>query len=485
MAGWSRVRYLWTTGLLSVLPAVLPAQTPPQFPVPTPPRPTTGTTTVSGMVFDSLSRTMLRGAQVQLVRSGSTNEARTAVADSNGRFFFTGVPSGSYLIGFMHPKLDSLGFDPIVRPMTVTASPMGVRVPLAVPSGSTLAQQFCGDGADSLGVLIGRVGDADRDAAIGGAVVKTVWAETRVAATGIGKVQRSARATSDAEGKFVLCGLPMQTALDLTAEVAAAGTARDTTARKTFASNLVEITFPAGVPLQYRDLLISRIAPAVARAGAPRTGTGRVVGRVVLPNGRPVAQARITFRDGRVADSLAISDSSGVFRFSNLPAGMFMLDAVKIGMAPGSSSVSVRAGGVGSATITMTERVVTLETQKVTSTASTDRTGFEDRRKRGFGTFISGDELMKRTNRVISDALISVPGLRIGGTDNTGRNVLAGRGGCVPDVWLNGMRAPEGMRNIDDSVPPGQIKGIEVYGPGEAPGQFSGGNCTTVLIWMK
>jgi hypothetical protein len=483
MAGWSRVGEVCVTSVLCVMPLVAQAQTPPAAaPVP---RPATGTTTVSGMVFDSLSRTMLRGAQVQLVRAGAANEARTAVADSNGRFFFTAVPTGSYLIGFMHPKLDSLGFDPIVRPMTVMASPMGVRVPLALPSASTLAQQFCGDGADSLGVLIGRVGDADRDAAISGATVKVVWAEMRVANTGIGKVQRSARATTVDDGKFVVCGLPMQTALDLTAEVAAAGSARDTTARRTFASNLVEMTFAAGVPLQYRDLLISRTAAPLARGGPPRTGTGRVVGRVVMANGKPVAQARITFRDVRVADSLAISDSSGVFRFSNLPAGTFMLDAVKIGMAPSSGSVSIRAGGVGSATITMSERVVTLETQKVTSTASTDRTGFEDRRKRGFGTFITGDDLMKRTNRVISDALISVPGLRIGGTDQMGRNVLAGRAGCAPDVWLNGMRAPEGMRNIDDSVPPGQIKGIEVYAPGEAPGQFGGGNCTTILIWMK
>jgi hypothetical protein len=446
---------------------------------------------VSGTVFDSLARQMLRGAAVQLVRMGVPGEpGYSTTSDSIGRFYLTGVRPGDYVLGFTHPRLDTLGFDPISRAVRVSPTSTALRIGLAIPSGATLALSICSEGGDSSGVVIGRVVDAERDMGIPGATVKLEWSETRISLTGASRAGRSARAVTDAEGKYVLCDLPLNTTFAIQATLAApAPTAPADTSRKAvIASNRVDVTYLPGTPFLHRDLLISRPASTVASgATALRTGTARIAGRVLTPTGKPIPGARVTIRDARVADSAAVTDSSGAFRLSALPSGTFRLEAIKIGMTPMSAVVDLRAGSLSAPTITLAERVTTLETQKVSTTRPTDRNGFEDRRRRGNGYFLTAQQLLERSNRQVSDALIAVPGLRIAGTDQQGRTIIGGRGGCVPEIFLNGMRLPgdESLRDLDNTVPITQIAGIEVYPPGQQPGQFGRGVCTTVVMWTK
>ena len=74
--------------------------------------PTTGETVIRGVVFDSLRMRPLGNANVQIAAAAATPWIRTYETDSNGTFEFTGVPNGTYLIGFFHAELDSLGLLP-------------------------------------------------------------------------------------------------------------------------------------------------------------------------------------------------------------------------------------------------------------------------------------------------------------------------------------------------------------------------------------
>ena len=67
---------------------------------------------LSGVVHDSIAGAPLPGAFVQLVAVDSVdNFGRTERSDSLGRFAFTQLRAGRYVLGFFHPMLDSLGLE--------------------------------------------------------------------------------------------------------------------------------------------------------------------------------------------------------------------------------------------------------------------------------------------------------------------------------------------------------------------------------------
>ena len=125
---------------------------------------------VQGIVFDSLGNRPLGGATVQVLESPPGRSSYAAVTDSLGRFQIDSVRPGSYLAGFLHPLLDSIGvvapYDSIEVHAGATAS-----VALAVPSGRRIAGAICGENrakdkagragsADSVGMIVGHVRDA-------------------------------------------------------------------------------------------------------------------------------------------------------------------------------------------------------------------------------------------------------------------------------------------------------------------------------------
>src|SRR4051812_20071198 len=90
-------------------------------------------TTITGVVFDSLEMRGLAGATVQIADAKGGPWSRTTTSDAAGGFTFTDVPVGVYLLGFFHPKLDSLALaSQILRVDVRTEQPMQAR--LALPS---------------------------------------------------------------------------------------------------------------------------------------------------------------------------------------------------------------------------------------------------------------------------------------------------------------------------------------------------------------
>jgi hypothetical protein len=101
--------------------------------------------TVTGVVYDSIAHAPLAEANVQLIRadsSGADRRAFFATSDARGRFELDSVPPGTYLAGFFHPVLDSLGLQvPGRRVELRDGSP---RVDFAIPSPARVAETICG-----------------------------------------------------------------------------------------------------------------------------------------------------------------------------------------------------------------------------------------------------------------------------------------------------------------------------------------------------
>ena len=131
-----------------------------------------------------------------------------------------------------------------------------------------------------------------------------------------------------------------------------------------------------------------------------------------------------------------------------------------------------------------------------------DMTGFEDRRKTGFGRFIGPEEIERRRVFDTPQLLWNVPGARVvwNGSDNvvmftrpTGTGV--GGGGyntlCDPAIFVDGFQ----VYDMND-VRPYDVRGIEVYNErSAAPPEYRASSlkdsgrpdthCAVVLIWTK
>src|SRR5207249_2205281 len=96
---------------------------------------------VTGVVTDSVARRPLADALVQMaIERGS--HVLTTTTNSLGVFRIDSVVPGTYIIGFFHPALDSLGID--LSPKRFVVRQAGEqRVDLAIPSASTIFAQLC------------------------------------------------------------------------------------------------------------------------------------------------------------------------------------------------------------------------------------------------------------------------------------------------------------------------------------------------------
>ena len=95
------------------------------------------TARVTGLVFDSLTAQPLADALVQLIATNDRARAASARTNARGEFAFDTVATGAYLIGFLHPRLDSLMLAPTSQQIDVTNAGAPL-VMLAIPSLETV-----------------------------------------------------------------------------------------------------------------------------------------------------------------------------------------------------------------------------------------------------------------------------------------------------------------------------------------------------------
>lgn len=449
---------------------------------------------VSGVVYDSMAMRPLTGALVQLAlvgTPGSIASVRSMSTDTLGRFEFSAVAPGTYLLGFQHVAVDSLGLgSPLQRIDVRTAST--VRASMAVPSMRAIIRTVCqrAEAKDSLAVLLGSVRHSRSDSPLPGAFVSLRWGE--VILDRDGGMQRTTPIVdvfANDEGWFTACvpgGVPM--------------TVRATNG--TDLSGNVEVGVQAHTVLRrdiYVGAAIAEERPADTTAtGRPREariverGTGELRGVIRNLTGRPIEGARVSLLSGTGETRTNVD---GEFLLQGLPYGSHTIEARAIGYVPGQAIADIVEFRPEVTLMVLVEvDAYLMDTVRIAAARQLDaavRAGFERRRRSGTGYFL--DETLLDTLKVNSfkELMRRVPGARF-----TRGNTLADTwkehleftsgqsGACTPSVYLNGARLVDGA-DLDEMIHPASVRRIEAYHRGVAvPAEFaSNQTCGVLVVW--
>jgi hypothetical protein len=449
-----------------------------------------GTTSVTGLVVDSLAHKPLFGAVVELVNADSLALApRSATTDSLGRFAFGGVKSGRYLMAFLHPMTDSLGIEPKAREVFVDGR-TPVRADLGIPSANTIRRTICGERAvaDSDALILGFIRRAADRMSVDSARVSAQWIEILLQTGGFKRDIARRQFITPETGWFAICGAP------------SAGTIMLSAAHPGDSTVSLELEVPADGFLR-RDLYfgVSRVAPgepaqvvpdSTALTRGPRlVGDGRLTGVVTaVSGGRPLSGARVNITNG----AQVRANERGEWTLSAIPTGTRMLEVRAVGFYPVTIPVDVY-DGAGPVQIAMSTVKAVLDTVKVIATRTGNRNLLEfNQRKRSSGTgrFLTGEEIQARNPTATSDLFRTIPGVSVD-RDRNGDEILTMRGNlsgrCQANVYLNrtslrGLSA----NDINGFVRPNELLGVEVYSATGAPPGFSEQNgCGSIIIWTR
>ena len=456
---------------------------------------------ISGVVRDSLANRPLADALVQLADANAGGAyAKSTNTDSLGRFAFSNIPDGHYLVGFLHPVLDSIGLEEPAREVFVRDG-RAVHIDLALPSPRRLREAICGTDAknDSTGIVVGFARSAADNEPIAGASITGEWAEFTLTRAGLTRTIPRLVATTAGNGWFALCGVPAGGTMGLTGSRAADSTA------------LIEVEVSAG-GFAHRDLYLGAAHAAIVMdssvrsAGAGdsttrrdsivsvarlvRTGVGRLSGTVRRsPGDTPLAGAQVSILDGPQTRA----DDRGVWTISDAPLGSRMLEVRAVGYYPVRRAVDVMAETPPIQSTLSTLKSV-LDTVRVHATTlyARDRNGFQQRRRSGLGRYITPDDIARRRPIYLSDLLRTLPGLYLQtSSDSFSRQLMmrgSGTGFCTPTVYLDGMQMFSfSADDLDAAVQPDDIAGVEVYSSTSVPPQFQRAfsGCGSVVVWTK
>jgi len=251
---------------------------------------------------------------------------------------------------------------------------------------------------------------------------------------------------------------------------------------------------PRAIPI----LLLTLGCTLAAEAQNQATFAGTLVRR----DSSPVVTAKIKLP---ILERTATTDDSGHFQISNVPAGKHQVMVWAPGAAPVSLEVVLLAGETYNMRIVLADDVQQLKEITVSAPKALDATGrrlegFEQRRKRGMGVFLTTKDIERRNPRLLSDALVAINGIQLM-TRGSGKVAIASRGmapqayqggktaaPCILRLIVDGMAMPAG--SSIDNISPNEVAGMEIYaGPSSTPVELAHYQedswCGAILVWTK
>jgi hypothetical protein len=438
------------------------------------------------MVYDSLNRRPLSGADVHLRRLGdsadSANIEFTAIANERGVFEFSDVAVGDYLLGFFHVSLDSLG---VVMPMSQVEVRSGspISIDLAVPSHEGIIALVCGRNSisDTTGLLMGVVRTAETAVPAQPSVVALQWDEVVIGNGGVHGETRGITTPTRSEGWYAFCNVPVNGAMQLRAAHGA-----DT-------SGAIVADLMARQVVR-RDIYVGPATRIERDSAVVWRGPAQLAGEVRTSNGSAIAGASVSVMR---SDAVATTNSDGRFLLTGLPAGSQTLAVRALGFIPARTTVHLMTGAARNNTqVSLTSLKTYLDTIRVTTTRvySRDMNGFESRRRAGQGHFIDRAQIERRNATLPSDLLQMIPRVEVAqpGVGFFGKRIAFrsafGKGYCRPDLYVDGVLFRAGDMEIDEIVNPDHVEAIEVYTrPGVAPLQFTNNmsGCGSIVVWLR
>ena len=181
---------------------------------------------------------------------------------------------------------------------------------------------------------------------------------------------------------------------------------------------------------------------------------------------------------------------NGRFRINAVPAGRYILTVHRVGYVPVASAVEINEGDTLRLSFALNRIVTPLDTVVVTATRLFSRlSGFEARRKFGFGTFLTQEDIERRRAVFVSDVLHAIPDISIRRSlkdGDTAHNTRFGNN-CPFQVVLDEILLPT-PTDLDMLPSPRDVAGIEIYfGTAMIPLQYrsTNSNCGMIIIWTK
>ncbi|MEO6525842.1 MAG: TonB-dependent receptor plug domain-containing protein [Gemmatimonadaceae bacterium] len=227
------------------------------------------------------------------------------------------------------------------------------------------------------------------------------------------------------------------------------------------------------------------MVPAAGLTQAPRA----LVGLVRDSAGHAIPLAEVSSRENII---VARSDDSGRFHVSPMPEGARGVFVRRLGFKPQRALIPLNAAGTTDSVVVTLVAVVT-ELPSMTATARHDSISrrvlaeFWARRARGFGRFITRDEIEQRGSVNFVDLMRRMPGAMVQNQRGL-QEVRFGRSGlrdCQPQYWVDGIPIERGSAG---EFTPNNLEAIELYsGPATTPPQYTtrGPTCGTIIIWTR
>jgi hypothetical protein len=232
------------------------------------------------------------------------------------------------------------------------------------------------------------------------------------------------------------------------------------------------------------------LLPVLASIASAQS-VGAISGTIRDSAGTPIPGVEVVVLQRRGA---VYSDSGGVFRFADVVAGKHELHFRRLGFSPKSLDANIAEGKTLSLAVVLEQNATEIEGMTVEEVARKRQIlgDFYDRSSRGFGHFVTREQIEKRNPMNLSDMMRMIPGAQlvpIRGTSQAALRFSRAQGArdCPPQYWVDGVKAWN--LNIDDIIPQ-DVEGIEVYsGASTVPPQFNTREGTTicgvVLIWTR
>ncbi|MEO5817172.1 MAG: carboxypeptidase-like regulatory domain-containing protein [Gemmatimonadaceae bacterium] len=437
---------------------------------------------IDGVVTDSVHSRPLTGALVFVTPIGTKRGSiRSAVADAVGRYVVDSLAAGGYSVDFTHPFADSLALD--VPPVAVTLAHGGIaHADLGIPSSRSLIAALCPGPslAEGRGVLVGQITRPEDETPLQGASIIAAWTElpTYRDITNLYMAQ-TGRVFVNAAGEYRYCDLPTDTWLDLQVQSdGRAGSVIRGIIPDSAGIAVVNLSFSSTA--SYRIVAVDSTVAADTALQPLLEGTATIAGRVIGPEGRPLADAQVRLAD---AAGAVRTDSSGRFTLTGLPPGTQSLEVRRLGYGVSQVPVGLRNGQEVSLTIEL-GRIIMLDSVRVV--AERARYGdFEVRARRGLGRFMREGEIRASGVAEVAALARMIPGFRVQGSGVDARVYSTRRldylgGNCAANVVI------DGNQNLEPGlVNPVEVAAIEFYATSMgAPGNFKS-DCGLVLIWTK
>ncbi len=242
------------------------------------------------------------------------------------------------------------------------------------------------------------------------------------------------------------------------------------------------------------------LSPADGQAQVPSGERGVVITGVVTDqisgDALPAAHISIAPADAELAEDLAEegedvtwegeTNEDGLFRTERIAIGVYQIQITSVGFTSASQVGIFLEDGTVELTAELAPQALELEGIVVTVTRQSrlENAGFYDRRQLGFGHSFTRDEIEARGPSRVSDLFMGIPGARVISRGGIQRPDVRLRGGCVPDVVLDGVPLSGPVR-VDELLTVHDLEALEVYHGATSPMQYSRSTCGTILAWTR